>query len=230
MSGPPYARRRWFGPSGSDCRRWNCPTPRSFVPRLTGSPAGLCPVPVLRPHRFRGSIRAPHGRRRGRTPTARRSARAQQRAASSRAAGAHRGERRSPHRRPPRPRPRHRVHEHRARRHWIDPSRTGTEGPALRRIDRRARALLDDGSSSFDGEFHHLAIDDLGIRPAQPHVPFLIGGHGRAVVKLAAGTPTSSSSRVSTTAPAALRPGRLRPRRHPCARPVVGGGRRRPRR
>ena len=48
------------------------------------------------------------------------------------------------------------------------------------------RALLDDGAVSFDGEFHHVALDDLGVRPVQPHVPFLIGGHGPAVVRLAA--------------------------------------------
>jgi probable F420-dependent oxidoreductase len=62
-------------------------------------------------------------------------------------------------------------------------------GPRVRRLAESTavlRALLDDGSSTFDGEFHHLAIDDLGIRPAQPHVPFLIGGHGRLVVELAA--------------------------------------------
>lgn len=62
-------------------------------------------------------------------------------------------------------------------------------GPRVRRLAESIavlRALLDDGSSRFDGEFHHLALDDLGVRPAQPHVPFLIGGHGRLVVKLAA--------------------------------------------
>ena len=48
------------------------------------------------------------------------------------------------------------------------------------------RALLDDGAVSFDGEFHHVALDELGVRPVQPHVPFLIGGHGPAVVRLAA--------------------------------------------
>jgi alkanesulfonate monooxygenase SsuD/methylene tetrahydromethanopterin reductase-like flavin-dependent oxidoreductase (luciferase family) len=33
---------------------------------------------------------------------------------------------------------------------------------------------------------HRLAIDDLGIRPAQERVPLLIGGHGRRVVGIAA--------------------------------------------
>jgi probable F420-dependent oxidoreductase len=62
-------------------------------------------------------------------------------------------------------------------------------GPRVRRLAESIavlRALLDVGSSRFEGEFHHLALDDLGIRPTQPHVPFLIGGHGRVVVKLAA--------------------------------------------
>jgi alkanesulfonate monooxygenase SsuD/methylene tetrahydromethanopterin reductase-like flavin-dependent oxidoreductase (luciferase family) len=48
------------------------------------------------------------------------------------------------------------------------------------------RSLLDAGASTFDGEFHHIAVDELGVRPARDHVPFLIGGHGRRVVELAA--------------------------------------------
>jgi probable F420-dependent oxidoreductase len=48
------------------------------------------------------------------------------------------------------------------------------------------RDLLDTGRCSFDGAHHHLALDDLGIRPAQGHVPFLVGGHGRRVIGLAA--------------------------------------------
>jgi probable F420-dependent oxidoreductase len=47
------------------------------------------------------------------------------------------------------------------------------------------RSLLDDGAVTFDGEHHHLAVDRLGVRPAQARVPFLIGGHGRRVVGLA---------------------------------------------
>ncbi len=47
------------------------------------------------------------------------------------------------------------------------------------------RSLLDTGAATFAGEFHHIAVDDLGIRPARDHVPFLIGGHGRRVVDLA---------------------------------------------
>ena len=48
------------------------------------------------------------------------------------------------------------------------------------------RSLLDTGTASLNGEFHHIAVGDLGVRPAQTHVPFLIGGHGRRVVSIAA--------------------------------------------
>jgi probable F420-dependent oxidoreductase len=48
------------------------------------------------------------------------------------------------------------------------------------------RALLDDGAVSFAGDHHDVALDELGIRPVQPRVPFLIGGHGRRVVGIAA--------------------------------------------
>jgi probable F420-dependent oxidoreductase len=48
------------------------------------------------------------------------------------------------------------------------------------------RALLDDDAVTFEGEFHHVAVRSLGVRPAQAHVPFLIGGHGRRVVAVAA--------------------------------------------
>lgn len=47
------------------------------------------------------------------------------------------------------------------------------------------RSLLDTGAGSADGH-HRVAIDDLGVRPVQDHVPLLIGGHGRRVVGLAA--------------------------------------------
>jgi hypothetical protein len=53
------------------------------------------------------------------------------------------------------------------------------------------RALLDHGSAALDGAYHHLAVDSLGVRPVQPRVPLLIGGHGK---------PTSSSSPDSRTA------------------------------
>lgn len=48
------------------------------------------------------------------------------------------------------------------------------------------RSALDTGAAHLDGEFHHVALDELGVRPAQAHVPFLIGGHGPRVVALAA--------------------------------------------
>lgn len=48
------------------------------------------------------------------------------------------------------------------------------------------RALLDHGSATFDGQHHHIALDDLGVRPVQARVPFLIGGFGRRVVGIAA--------------------------------------------
>lgn len=47
------------------------------------------------------------------------------------------------------------------------------------------RALLDKREAVYDGEFHQIALEDLGVRPAQAHVPFLIGGHGRQVVTVA---------------------------------------------
>jgi probable F420-dependent oxidoreductase len=56
------------------------------------------------------------------------------------------------------------------------------------RVDRfeesivAVRALLDEGAVVFTGNHHRLALDDLGIRPIQPHVPLLVGGHGRHVV------------------------------------------------
>lgn len=48
------------------------------------------------------------------------------------------------------------------------------------------RALLDTGECSFQGQHHQIAVERLGIRPVQDRVPFLIGGHGRRVVGLAA--------------------------------------------
>jgi len=48
------------------------------------------------------------------------------------------------------------------------------------------RSLLDTGASHLDGTHHQIRLDDLGIRPAQGRVPFLIGGHGRRVVRIAA--------------------------------------------
>ncbi len=48
------------------------------------------------------------------------------------------------------------------------------------------RELLDAGSVDCDGVHVTLAVDDLGVRPAQGHVPILVGGHGKRVVSLAA--------------------------------------------
>jgi alkanesulfonate monooxygenase SsuD/methylene tetrahydromethanopterin reductase-like flavin-dependent oxidoreductase (luciferase family) len=48
------------------------------------------------------------------------------------------------------------------------------------------RSLLDDGAATFRGAHHQIAVDDFGIRPVQHHVPFLIGGHGKRVVGIAA--------------------------------------------
>ncbi len=47
------------------------------------------------------------------------------------------------------------------------------------------RSLLDTGAVAVDGEHEHANLADLGVRPTQDHVPFLIGGHGRRVVALA---------------------------------------------
>jgi probable F420-dependent oxidoreductase len=48
------------------------------------------------------------------------------------------------------------------------------------------RDLLDTGASHRTGDHHVVAIDDLGIRPVQTRVPFLIGGFGRRVLGIAA--------------------------------------------
>lgn len=47
------------------------------------------------------------------------------------------------------------------------------------------RSLLDTGAAVVDGEHEQVHIEDVGIRPIQKRVPFLIGGHGRRVVGLA---------------------------------------------
>lgn len=48
------------------------------------------------------------------------------------------------------------------------------------------RQLLDTGSAHLDGQEVTVAVDHLGIAPAQDRVPILVGGHGRRVVSLAA--------------------------------------------
>jgi probable F420-dependent oxidoreductase len=63
--------------------------------------------------------------------------------------------------------------------------------PPAERVDRFGesiavlRALLDDGSCTFDGAHHHIAVENLGVRPLQSRVPFLVGGHGRRVIDIA---------------------------------------------
>lgn len=47
------------------------------------------------------------------------------------------------------------------------------------------RSLLDEGACTMHGAHHQLAVDDLGVRPIQAHVPFLVGGHGRKVISVA---------------------------------------------
>lgn len=48
------------------------------------------------------------------------------------------------------------------------------------------RALLDNASVEHVGEHETVRFDDLGVYPQQARVPFLIGGHGARVVRLAA--------------------------------------------
>ena len=62
-------------------------------------------------------------------------------------------------------------------------------GPRVTRFEesvRTLRSLLDTGAVQLNGEHHHLDVDDLGVRPLQDRVPFLIGGHGRRVIGVAA--------------------------------------------
>lgn len=47
------------------------------------------------------------------------------------------------------------------------------------------RSLLDTGGADVHGEEIRIDVADLGVRPAAAHVPFLIGGHGPRVVRLA---------------------------------------------
>ncbi len=48
------------------------------------------------------------------------------------------------------------------------------------------RSLLDDGATTYEGNHFTLEIQDLGVRPVQPRVPILIGGHGHRLVSMAA--------------------------------------------
>lgn len=47
------------------------------------------------------------------------------------------------------------------------------------------RSLLDTGAVDHDGEHESVHLHDIGIRPVQQRVPFLIGGYGRRVIGLA---------------------------------------------
>ena len=61
-------------------------------------------------------------------------------------------------------------------------------GPRVERLAESLtvlRSLLDGGSAEFDGRHLRVSVDDLGVRPANSHVPFLVGGHGRRMVRLA---------------------------------------------
>jgi probable F420-dependent oxidoreductase len=61
-------------------------------------------------------------------------------------------------------------------------------GPRVRRLTESLtvlRSLLDTDAATFDGEFHHVALGSLGVRPVQARVPFLLGGQGRRVVAIA---------------------------------------------
>jgi probable F420-dependent oxidoreductase len=63
--------------------------------------------------------------------------------------------------------------------------------PPAERVDRFGealgllRSLLDEGSARSEGHYC-VAVERLGVRPVNGHVPFLIGGHGRRVVTLGA--------------------------------------------
>jgi probable F420-dependent oxidoreductase len=48
------------------------------------------------------------------------------------------------------------------------------------------RSLLDSGSVEMTGNHHRLDIAELGVNPLQDHVPFLVGGHSRRVIQVAA--------------------------------------------
>ena len=61
-------------------------------------------------------------------------------------------------------------------------------GPRVTRFEESLhvlRDLCDQGSCSFQGKHHQIDMAELGIRPVQDHIPFLIGGHGRRVVSIA---------------------------------------------
>ncbi len=62
-------------------------------------------------------------------------------------------------------------------------------GPRVARFEESLtalRELLDAGSATLTGRHVRIAVEDLGVRPVQSGVPFLIGGHGPRVVGVAA--------------------------------------------
>lgn len=62
-------------------------------------------------------------------------------------------------------------------------------GPRVTRFGESVeivRRLLDDDAAHVTGEHSNVALDKLGVRPVQEHVPILIGGFGRRVVSIAA--------------------------------------------
>jgi probable F420-dependent oxidoreductase len=61
-------------------------------------------------------------------------------------------------------------------------------GPRVDRLEESLlalRALLDGGAVEARGTHHRLAITDLGVRPIQHHLPILVGGYGRRVIRAA---------------------------------------------
>lgn len=61
-------------------------------------------------------------------------------------------------------------------------------GPRVSRFEETLvvlRAMLDNGAVDFDGAYESIHIDDIGVTPMQHRLPFLIGGHGERVVRLA---------------------------------------------
>jgi probable F420-dependent oxidoreductase len=62
-------------------------------------------------------------------------------------------------------------------------------GPRVTRFGESVeivRRLLDDDAAHLVGAHSNVALDGLGVRPVQDHIPMLIGGFGRRVVSVAA--------------------------------------------
>lgn len=61
-------------------------------------------------------------------------------------------------------------------------------GPRVTRLGESVqvlREIWENGACQFHGEHHEISIDDFGLKPVQPRLPLLLGGHGRRVVTLA---------------------------------------------